>query len=416
MNISVPKPDEINVLRSLAQMVAELANRPIEQKKRQLWLSHNSLQPTRPVIFCDPENGWHEIITEKDLHCISYPARQWEFNLRKEIFWGKEMQDDRVIDNHFNVPYVFENTGWGVKEIQLGGDHGGAYTWKSPLSNLNKDELGKLKFPQIKVDDESTNQMLNIAREVFGNILNVRLKCDQWWWTLGLTHEAVKLRGLSEFMCEMCDNPEGVHHFMAFLRDGTLNMLDYLEANGLLSLNNEADYVGSGGFGFTKELPQPDFDAGQVKTMDMWGFCESQETCHVSPAMFEEFIFPYQLPIMKRFGLNCYGCCEPLNKRWHIIEQIPRLRRVSVSPWADVAAMSEQLGNRYVFSLKPNPATLAVVPLDEEQIRKELRSAIHLTKNCHLEIIMKDNNTICNNPQHVIRWVKIVREEADCLQ
>jgi hypothetical protein len=211
----------------------------------------------------------------------------------------------------------------------------------------------------------------------------------------------------------MYDNPEGMHNFMAFLRDGTLKMLDHLEAGDLLSLNNDSDYVGSGGFGFTKELPQAGFNGSHVSTRDMWGFCESQETCHVSPAMFEEFIFPYQLPIMERFGLNCYGCCEPLDKRWHVIKQIPRLRRVSVSPWADVAAMSEQLGDRYIFSLKPNPAVLAVSPLDEEQIRKELRSAIQFTKNCHLEIIMKDNNTICGNPQHVIQWVKIVREEAE---
>jgi hypothetical protein len=25
---------------------------------------------------------------------------------------------------------------------------------------------------------------------------------------------------------------------------------------------------------------------------------------------------------------------------------------------------------------------------------------------------MKDNNTICNNPQNVIEWCKIAREEA----
>ncbi len=413
MDIFAPKHEEANILRSLALTVAELANRPIEQKKRQLWLSHNSLQPTRPVIFCDPENGWHEIITEKDLLCSSYPARQWEFNLRKEIFWGKEMQDDRVIDNHFNVPYIFENTGWGVNETKIGGDHGGAYTWKSPLTSLDYNELEKLKYPEIIIDEKATQHMLDIANEVFDNILKVRLKCNQWWWTLGLTQDAVKLRGLSELMCEMYDNPEGMHNFMAFLRDGTLKMLDHLEAGDLLSLNNDSDYVGSGGFGFTKELPQAGFNGSHVSTRDMWGFCESQETCHVSPVMFEEFIFPYQLPIMERFGLNCYGCCEPLDKRWHVIKQIPRLRRVSVSPWADVTAMSEQLGDRYIFSLKPNPATLAVSPLDEEQIRKELRSAIQLTKNCHLEIIMKDNNTICGNPQHVIRWVEIVREEAE---
>jgi hypothetical protein len=38
--------------------------------------------------------------------------------------------------------------------------------------------------------------------------------------------------------------------------------LDFLEKNNLLSLNNESTYVGSGGFGWTHELPQKDFDGG----------------------------------------------------------------------------------------------------------------------------------------------------------
>ena len=34
-------------------------------------------------------------------------------------------------------------------------------------------------------------------------------------------------------------------------------------------------------------------------------------------------------------------------------------------------------------------------------------------RGCVVEIIMKDNNTIGNNPQNVIRWSKIAREEAE---
>ncbi len=52
-----------DILRDLAQQTAELAARPIEQEKRDLWYRHNELQPTRPLVFCDPENGWNEIIT-----------------------------------------------------------------------------------------------------------------------------------------------------------------------------------------------------------------------------------------------------------------------------------------------------------------------------------------------------------------
>ena len=79
-------PDERSVLRQLAERVAALAALPIMREKRELWRRHNRLERTRPVIFCDPENGWNEIITERQLRCRTRIARRWEMNLRKEIF------------------------------------------------------------------------------------------------------------------------------------------------------------------------------------------------------------------------------------------------------------------------------------------------------------------------------------------
>ena len=228
-------------------------------------------------------------------------------------------------------------------------------------------------------------------------------------WTL------VNLRGLEQIMFDIYDYPDQLHQLMGILRDGTLAKLDFLEENGLLSLNNDGTYVGSGGFGYTRELPQKDFDGKTIRTRDMWGFCESQETTTFSPEMFAEFIFPYQLPILERFGLNCYGCCEPLDKRWYVVKNAPRLRRVSVSPWANLADMADKLGEQYIYSMKPHPGDLAVPSLNEERIRSELRRALQITRNCRVEIIMKDNHTIANNPQNVIRWCQIAREEAEAI-
>ena len=213
-------------------------------------------------------------------------------------------------------------------------------------------------------------------------------------------------------MLDFVEKPDFVHRFMTIMRDGTLALIGSLEAQGLLSLNNDDAYVGSGGLGWSRDLPQPDF-AGQARLIDMWGFGESQETVGISPRMFGEFIFPYQLPILERFGLNCYGCCEPLDKRWSIIERIPRLRRVSVSAWANVEKMAEQLGDRYIMSLKPSPTVLASPTIDEEAIRAGLRRVFELTRHCRVEAIMKDNHTIGNNPLNVIRWCQIAREEAE---
>ena len=91
-------PVERATLRRLAAEVAELAARPSEAEKRELWYRHNALTATRPVIFCDPENGWNEIIRPEDLVCHGPLARRWEMHLRKEIFWGTEMGDDYTVE------------------------------------------------------------------------------------------------------------------------------------------------------------------------------------------------------------------------------------------------------------------------------------------------------------------------------
>jgi hypothetical protein len=129
--------------------------------------------------------------------------------------------------------------------------------------------------------------------------------------------------------------------------------------------------------------------------------------------MFEEFIYPYQLTVMKRFGLNCYGCCEPVDKRWHVLKNIPNLRRLSVSAWADRRAMAGYLQDRYVYSWKPNPALLAVPRLDEQEAAKYVGETLEAAKGCVLEIVMKDNHTIGNNPDNVKNWVKVCRREID---
>jgi hypothetical protein len=248
-----------------------------------------------------------------------------------------------------------------------------------------------------------------------GDILQVRLK-TVWWWSFGMTQTLVYLRGLEQIMYDMVDCPDELHRLMAFLRDGHAARLDFLEKNGLLFLNNDGTYVGSGGFGWTHELPQPDFN-GHVRPVDMWGFAESQETVGISASMFEEFIFPYQLSLLERFGLNCYGCCEPLDSRWHVVEKFPRLRRVSMSPWVNVEVMAERLGNRYIFSWKPHPGVLATDTFDEEFVRQTLRQGLRALKrnDCRVEIIMKDCHTIRRDPQRVIRWVQIAKEEAEAI-
>lgn len=410
-DISVSDGDRA-ILRELAKQLAELANAPEMEAKKADWYRHNDLQDSRPMVFCDPELGWCEIIPDESLTCEGDLARDWEMRLRKEIYYAAEMKDDKVITATFPILYCATETDFGLSVVMENPEETlGAYHWDAPLKDYDTD-LEKLKFPEITVDYIKTEKLFELAQEIFGDILHV-YKQGNWWWSLGMTTSLVHLRGLETIMYDMYDYPDELHQLMAFLRDTNLHRLDFLEKNGLLSLNNDQSYVGSGGFGWTNQLPGPGFDPAHVTTMDMWGFTESQETNMISEEMFAEFIFPYQYEIAKRFGLNCYGCCEPLNGRWNTVKKIPNLRRVSVSPWADYDRMAELLGGNYILSYKPNPTQLAMPSMDENAIREDLRHVREVAQknNCHLEVIMKDNSTLGKDGARAARWCAIAREE-----
>lgn len=401
---------ERQILRELAKRVLELSKGTEQEQKKTLWIDHHALKDTRPLIFCDPENAWYEIIPHDKLQCKGDLARIWEFKLLKEIYWAEEIKDDRVIEPVFRVFYTYSETGRGLDSKRIGGGHDGAYTWDAPLHDFA--DVERLRPKKTVVDFEKSKKIFDLANDVLGDILEVRME-GSWWWSLGLTSDLIFLRGFENILYDFYDNPDGLHAVMAFLRDEALAKLDDLEARGLLTLNNAGDYTGTGAFGWSGELPSAGFDGKKVRTIDMWGYCESQETIGVSPELFEEFVFQYQLPILERFGLNIYGCCEPLDKRMDIIKRVPRLRKITVSPWSDVPAMAEMIGQDYVFCRKVNPADIAVPQIDEDYIRKGLRDDfLQVAKNgCRAEFLMRDIQTLSWKPENAVNWTRIAREE-----
>jgi hypothetical protein len=399
-----------DILRRLAERVARIAGTPDMAEKRELWRKHNMLEKVRPLVFCDPENGWNEVITEAQMECTGVLARRWEMDLRKEIFWGEEMGDDKPVEIFFDVPYTSAPDDWGLAVIEHRTEAMGSFVWDSPIKEYETD-LPKLQLPRIAIDWETTSGCHEIAQDVLGDILTVRLK-GTWWWSLGLTLAAASLRGLQNILLDVYDHPDELKALMQTVSQAWLQKLDYLEEHGLLSLNNDGTYIGSGGYGFTDELPQADF-SGHVRTRDMWGFADSQETVNVSPRMYEEFVFPYEKPLLDRFGLNCYGCCEPLNSRWQIVKRHHNLRRVSCSPWADLDKMAVYLQGDYILSMKPHPAPLASASVNLEDVRGALRESLEKTAGCVVEVIMKDNHTIGGRPENLVEWCRMAQEEVE---
>lgn len=402
------------ILRNLGDKLFEIAHDPAMIEKKKLWYKQTALNAERPMVLAETNGVLDELLPLSSLECQEEWARNLERHLKEKIYVYEEVQDDTVIEPYINYNWFVDIGNYGFEEqLERVDDFEalGSYSWEVPIKDLNAD-LEKLHFRQLSVDREKTLAWEDMLHTIYDNIIPVRRR-GSYWWTTGLSWEAIKLIGLENLMLYMYDNPQGLHKLMSFLRDEHLHFIEWFEKEGLLSLNNEDDYIGSGSIGYSKELPAANRDLSEpVRLKDLWVLSESQETVGVSPEMFEEYVFQYQLPIIERFGLSYYGCCEGLDKRVDILDRISNLRRLSVSPWANEEKMAEFCSDKYIYCRKPNPALISGL-FNEDIIRKDIQNTLKTAEGCNIEIVMKDVHTLANQPSRLGRWVKIVREEID---
>lgn len=404
---------ERTLIRDLASRLAEVAALPRQDANRELWYNQNALKPQRPLIFVSPEGAWTELVPDSALVCEDDTARGFERYFRQRLYAAEHFCDDQVYDAEWRYGTTVRFTDWGfTSPITRSDTARGAYKWDGAIRT--RADLEAMTPPTATPDHEQTARNREYYHDLFGDLLTITLH-GSWGFGFGLVDEWSKLRGITQMFMDFADDPQFTHDGLRTLMEGRLALADSMIAQGLVSLNNGNDYVGSGGFGFSRDLPQPDF-TGTVRMTDMWGFCDAQIMSEVSPAMHEEYVLQYQIPIMQRFGLNCYGCCEPLHLKLDMLKaHIQNLRRVSISPWADKTMSAEKLGNEVIFSWKPNPAVLAGVAFDPDWARQDIRETVDICRanNCVLEIIMKDTHTCQNHPERFDQWCQIAREEVE---
>lgn len=431
-----PTPAERACLRRLATRVAEIAALPEQVEKRRAVMALNRLDPVPLRIYCFPEGAWLECIPPGTLACEAPLLRGWETRLRMAIYTHEFLCDDQPIDAVFNVAWDgwVGDCGLTPKVTGTSEDSAARQTYYlHPFSNLSltshsalgavhyeppmteRRDIHRLRTPHLHVDLDSSRRWLELAHELFDGILEVRRRCH-WWQALGgISQTAIFLRGMDTLLLDMAEAPDWVSDFFARLAAGHMRVLDALEEGGYLGLNNGCEWIHTGGIGYSAELPAPGFDPVRVRCRDLWGGVETQDLVGISPAMFTELILPHVRPIVERFGLGCYGCCEPLHDWLPALTTIRNLRRVSISPWADLRVSAERLGHRCILSRKPLPTPLSTEHFDEAAILASLRADFRIIREhgCRAEVMAKDLHTVRQEPCRLRRWVELARQARE---
>ncbi len=407
------------VIRDLARKVAEIAGLPVHGEKRDMWIRLNRLDRVRPLIHVQAidRSIWAELIPDDELQTGDDFCREQEMALRRKIYCWENFPDDRVVDDIVICSIVIRgdsrSTGSGMRvdmrrpEMKFGaGFFKPTIEKESDIENIQTEH-------DVWIDWEETERNYERLCDLYDGTLRVEKLGPCFFW-LSVMDKFMVWRGIQQMYMDLVERPGWIHEALERITVGHLNSLEQIEKLNVLSPGNGNRSLGSGGYAWTDQLPQPDFDGEHVRLKDLWARCATQIfTEGISPEMHDEFAVQYEKRLLERFGLSTYGCCEPLHKKMHVVRKIKNLRRVSMSPWVDVAEASAKVGKDYVYTHKPNPAIISMESWHPDLARAELRDAFEKTRENILEVNLQDIHTVRNEPHRLTEWNEIAMQLAE---
>lgn len=403
--------DEIAFLRDLARQYAQVAADPIQDVRRDLWRRHNSLVRTRPLFICTGLFFWHEIGLYDGLKCTDPTLRLIEQDLKLRLY-RSQLNDDWVFEPYVTMRPAFKappshDYRWGAPIRHTGlTAEGGSFKFLPPL--MDEGDIDKVIAYDHQIDEQATAEQVAKVQDAIGDIITVAPTRSPYYtgWFGDISTDVARLRGLEQIMWDMLDRPEWLHRLCGLMRDGVLRQHQQAEDAGDWRKIDAANQA----LPYCQELPDPVADGKPTPRKQLWVFMAAQEMAQVSPEMHDEFILQYQLPIMAKFGMVAYGCCEDLTKKIDMLRKVPNLRRISVTPWADVAKCAEQIREDYVFSWRPSPAETICNGFVADKTRRIIRDGLAKSKGCHVDVTLKDVQTVGGDFQNLVKWARIARE------
>jgi hypothetical protein len=405
------KKTDKDIIRGLAAEVAEIAALPVQEEKRRLWRRLNGLRPERPMVMVD-QVCWNEMDVDGalTLRCTDPDCRPYEERLRKTLYQWRHFRVDMVVEPFVRVPLAVHNTGFGFKvQEETLATEANSQVVSHKYENLFQTDadLDRIKTPLVTHDRAETERRMAAAHDLFDGLLELRPGGVETY--LSIWDPVSMWMPVEDALFALIDRPEYMHELARRITEGYLALLDQLEAQGLLCQPQSLIHCTGA---WTDELPAPGYDPARPRCRDNWMFGLAQMFSTVSPTMFKEFEIDYTRRLCERFGLVYYGCCDPLDGKMAEVRQLPNVRKVSMSPWADQRRGAAEIGRDYVFSSKPNPAHVAMTGFDADLVRREL-SAILAACNengCPAEFILKDISTVCHQPDRLDQWSQIAME------
>ena len=261
-----------DVLKTLGYKIAEISADPQNSINARNWQLLNDKKTVKPMVWIN-EVPWHEmnVNDELTLQCEHPWARNLEDELRRTIYQWKHFRGDMVVSPYISCPLALHSTDFGIVEdvdIVKTDEKNDIYSRRFKIQIEEPEDIDKIQMPKITHFEKATEYSYQAMQQVFDGIIPVKKVGQTHIWYTPWDF-LIRWWGVQEAIMDLIVRPDMVHDIYERMVQAWMTELDQFEEQNLLSLDCNNTRIGSGGYGYTSELPGEDYDPEHVLAKNM---------------------------------------------------------------------------------------------------------------------------------------------------
>lgn len=317
------KPNEIEILRTLAQKYMEYASLPRQAETRSLWYALNRRQMQKPMVLID-QLPWNELsAADPFLTCVVQDPywRRVENDLRMTIYKWEHLPVDMVLPPYIVLPRLFSDDGYGIDAVEktLGSADGVmAHMFHDILAN--EEDVEKIHTPNVIWHKEEEEAVRQQADMLFAGI--APYKMAGVGIHLGLWDRISSARGVTNCYIDLLDRPEHMHAIIGRLTDCTLELIDRYNELGAFDTVTTLCHCSHT---FCDDLPSG--EEGFTTSDKVWAMGLAQLFSSVSPEVTDEFEIPYMQKLFPNSAPSITAAASSSPTGWNWWKSCPTSAR-----------------------------------------------------------------------------------------
>jgi len=336
------------------------------------------------------------------------------FQLKRAIYHFKNFKDEtpfyKIVYPCLNTPF-FEPSLFGVEVIFL--PDRDPWIGKKPVINTIKD-LDSFKYPNFYKSGlmPRIHRSYEKMKALVGDDWNVAFP----QWGRGSFGIACDLRGMSNLLVDMFDNPKFVHKLMRFVTNAHIMWSEerakFLNTKIVppIIFNDEVNCPTLSP-DLYREFVLPYDQEICTKIVPPIIFNDEVNCPTLSPDLYREFVLPYDQEICNFYGGIHWHSCGNVTSLLYLLKKIGKIYSFHVSAWTDLSLAVKAFGGDVPLNVALHPSDVYESTDIEKtaKLKEIMKTCGNIPYIISPDAVLTTGRDIKEDIKAIKKWIKIAR-------